>query len=207
LTVADAVTDEGAREAAVEVATRWHYARYAIPERVDPASLLHWLSDFLAWMARLYLESPALWLLLVVGLLALSLALLGHVIWTVRLAMRANEAAQPPPRSKETARLDETAEAFARAGHFLDAAHAMHLACVERLVAGGVVELRRHDPNPTLRARLARAALSDADRDEFLRLLAWLERRWFRDRVPEPRDAELFAAWRALHARLPAVSA
>jgi len=78
----------------------------------------------------------------------------------------------------------------------------MHLACVERLVQRGVVELRRHDPNRTLRVKLASASLGGAPRAEFLRLLDWLEERWFRDPTPDPRDAELLGAWRELHARL-----
>ena len=39
-------------------------------------------------------------------------------------------------------------------------------------------------------------------RGEFLQLLDWLEGRWFRDRATDARDAELFSAWRTLHARL-----
>jgi hypothetical protein len=93
-------------------------------------------------------------------------------------------------------------EALAREGRFLEAAHAMHLACLAVLLGAGALELRRHDPNRTLRRRIARAAIPEGARRDFLALLGRLERRWFRDRSPADDDRELFDAWRSLHARL-----
>lgn len=202
MTLAESISDERAREAAIEVATRWHYARFAIPERFSSSDLLRWFGALLEWFANLYATSRPLWALLVFGLLATALALLGHVIWSIRRAMHASELTTAPAREPSKRRLDLEAEALAGDGRFLDAAHAMHLACVERLVLAHVVALHRHDPNPTLRARLAAARLAEAERREFLRLLDWLEQRWFRDPTPQPRDAELFAAWRALQSQL-----
>lgn len=198
----DAISDERAREVALEVASRAEYARFAVPDGSVLLRALSQLQGFLEWMAALYVHSRPLWFLIMFGLLAVALALLGHVVWTVRSAMRASPRGvdEPPPEPRSLAR---EAEALAGAGRYLDAAHALHLACIERLVKRGVLELRRHDPNATLRERLS-GRLADVERGEFLELLDWLERRWFRDRAPEARDAELFAAWRTLHARLAA---
>ncbi|MFI5321120.1 MAG: hypothetical protein ACHQ6V_16205 [Myxococcota bacterium] len=207
MTPAEAISDERARELAAEIATRSEYAQHAIPDPASFQAVLRWFRGILDWIDALYSASFELWLLLLIGLLLTALALLAHVVWTIRLAMRANEVAPGAARAPDRRRLDLEAESLAGDGRYLDAAHAMHLACIEQLVQGGVVELRRHDPNPTLRARLARARLTGEQRGEFLRLLDWLEQRWFRDPAPEPRDAELFAAWRALHARLGSVAA
>ena len=202
MSLAESVSDEAAREAAVEIATRWHFSRFAVPELVDSSELLDWLRKFLDWSSGLYFESPALWWLLMLGLLAVALALLAHVIWSVRLAMRASEVAVPHSRAAERPPLDVDADGLAQLGRFLEAAHTMHLACIARLVESGAVRLQRYDPNPALRAQLARAPLEARDRAEFLRLLDLLEQRWFRDRAPDARDAELFGAWRALYGRL-----
>jgi hypothetical protein len=82
----------------------------------------------------------------------------------------------------------------------------MHLACIERLLRTRAFELRRHDPNRTLRRRVAAAALVPELKGDFTRLLDQLEARWFRDPAPQPRDRDLFEAWRSLHARLPAAA-
>ncbi len=201
MNAAEAISDERARELAVEIVSRAEYARFAAPD-FSVFNVPEWIAGLLGWVARLYETSRPLWFLLVFGLLALALALLGHVVWTIRAAIRASEAAAKPAPVPERRRLDLEAEALAAEGKLLEAAHAMHLACVERLVQRGFVELRRHDPNRTLRVKLASAALGGATRGEFLRLLDWLEERWFRDPTPDPRDAELLGAWRELHARL-----
>lgn len=198
----EAISDERARAVAVEVAARPEYARFAIPDAVPVDAFSRWLTGLLRWFDALFVESPVLWGALVFGLLALALALLAHVIWSIRLAMRTSALPPAPARGPGARRLDLEAQDLADARRFLEAAHAMHLACIERLVQGRGLELHRHDPNATLRQRLAAARLDAAERGEFVRLLDWLEQRWFRDPTPAPRDAELFEGWRALHARL-----
>jgi hypothetical protein len=186
------------------VASRAEYARFAGPDQAVMMRIVTLLRDLLDWMAALHDRSLGLWLLFMVGLLALSAVLLTHVVWTVRSALSASARGAEPPATGERKSLAREAEALAAAGRHLDAAHALHLACIERLVERGVLELRRHDPNATLRERLSGASVADGERGEFLRLLGWLEARWFRDRAPDARDAELFSAWRLLHARLTA---
>jgi len=78
----------------------------------------------------------------------------------------------------------------------------MHLACIDRLLREGVLQLHRHDPNRTLRRRLRATSLSEDLKSVFLLLLERLERRWFRDRTAEGSDRELYEGWRNLHDRL-----
>ncbi len=197
------VSDPQIQALAREILAREEYARFRVLEQ-------EWLADWLAWLARgleglvrLRTESPWLWALLLLGLLAIAALLLAHVVYSLRAALR---APGPPRRPRSTGEpgLDREAEDLATAGRFLDAAHAMHLACLRRLLDRGALELRRHDPNPVLRARIVRSALAERERGEFLALLDGLETRWFRDRAPAADDQALFEAWRGLHQRLAA---
>ncbi len=200
----DAISDERAREVALDVASRARYARYAVTDDSVMMRILAQLGDLLDWMDALRDRSPGLWLLFMLGLLALCAVLLAHVVWTIRSALNASAPVADAAPAGERKSLAREAEALAASGRHLDAAHALHLACIERLVERGVLELRRHDPNATLRERLSAGRLAPGERGEFLQLLDWLEARWFRDRAPDARDVELFSAWRTLHARLTA---
>lgn len=202
MTASEALSDERVRELAHTILTRREYARF---RPLDPellGSLTRWLADAVRWLADLYDVSPLLWYALFVSLLLASAALLGHVVWTVRVALRASPPAPPRAPREEGPRFEREAERLAAAGRLLEAAHAMHLACIERLLRAGALELRRHEANRTLRRRIASAGLAPAQRGEFLRLLDALEARWFRDPAPRGGDAELFERWRALHGRL-----
>jgi hypothetical protein len=197
------VSDPHVQALAREILAREEYARFRVLEN-------EWLADWLAWLARaleglvrLRAESPWLWALLLLGLLAIAALLLAHVLYSLRAALRA-AGPSPRPRSAREPKLDREAEDLAAAGRFLDAAHAMHLACLRRLLDRGAFELRRHDPNPVLRARIVRSTLAERERGEFLALLDGLETRWFRDRAPAADDQALFEAWRGLHQRLAA---
>jgi hypothetical protein len=204
----DVLSDDRVRELARDILGRPEFARFRPSLPGDGwKALLEWLAKALAWLGQLHETSPTLWMMLFVGLLLVALLLLAHVVWSLRAALVANAADAPPRAAREGPRLDREAEQLAAAGRLLDAAHVMHLACIGRLLSSGTLVLRRHDPNRTLRARIAGARLGERDRREFLALLDRLETRWFRDRAPDRGDRELFDAWRALHARLIAESA
>lgn len=202
MTGAEALGDERIRELAQSILARREYARFRPLESELLRSFAEWLADALRWLSNLYEVSPLLWYALFFGLLIATGALLAHIVWTVRVAIRTGNAPSPGRAPEEGPRFDRDAERLAAAGRWLEAAHAMHLACIERLLRVGALELRRHEANPTLRQRLASAALGSGQRQEFLRLLDALEARWFRDPTPDAQDGALFEGWRALHRRL-----
>jgi hypothetical protein len=196
-----AIADDRVAALAREILARHEYARF---RPVDAAWIRDWLSWLQSLLDRLHLlsdTSPVLYVLLLLGLVSIAALLLAHVTLSVSAALR---AVAPPPRarSSEPPAFEQDAARLAAAGQLLDAAHVMQLACLRRLLDRGTVELRRHDPNPVLRERVARADLPERERREFLALLDRLETRWFRDRAPSPGDRALFESWRALHERL-----
>jgi hypothetical protein len=196
------VSDDRARALAHEILARGPYARFRTVDAPWFQDLLHALDRLLAWTRHLAVVAPALYWLVVGSLLLIALALLAHVVWAVRSALSTGVPRRESRPVAEGPRLDAEASRLAEAGRFLDAAHALHLACLETLLRAHTIELRRHDPNRVLRRRLAAAALPEEARREFLGLLDRLEVRWFRDRVPAVTDRDLYQDWRRLHDRL-----
>jgi len=198
------IADDRVAALAREILARSEYARF---RPVDVAQY----RDFLAWLARLFdglrvlsVSAPVLYVAILLALVAVAALLLAHVAISLRAALRASD---PPPRAAAAARpaLDRDAARLAGSGRLLEAAHVMQLACLRELLDRGAIELRRHDPNPVLRARVARSGLPDRERGEFVALLDRLETRWFRDRAQRESDRALFDAWRSLHERLVAL--
>lgn len=180
-------------------------------------ALREWLPDwvvvlieaFLALFDRLGLapDDPADLTLLEWVIGALLLALVVFVIfgligslWRRRNTLAGeNDAAGPGSGAPLPL---EAARTLASDGHFLAAAHHVQLAALQLLLEGRFVELSRSEPNATLRARLARSGLPEAERGDFLALLDRLEGHWFRDRTE---DRELYRDWCQLHTRLDAL--
>ena len=88
---------------------------------------------------------------------------------------------------------------LAAQGRFLEAAHRLQLATIELLVSQRRLALSRFEANRVLRRRVREATLPMAERRTLVDLVDRLERGWFRDRAG---DADLYGAWRTLHARL-----
>lgn len=194
-------SDAQLRERASEILARSEYAQYRVDEgawmdfyrRLDGLYLELWER-----LQALHIESPALYWAILAGLFGIAVLLLVHMIWTIRIALRTS----PPPDAPEPVRGSDwgvKAEELAAAGHFLDAARCYQLASLELLIARGRLELRRSDPNPTLRERVAESALPQRAQAEFRVALDALEAQWFRDREDDP---DLFRAWRSLHGSL-----
>jgi hypothetical protein len=196
------VSDDRARALAREILARAPYARFRSLDAPWFQDLLHALDRLLAWTRHLAVAAPAVYWLLVGSLLLVALALLAHVVWAVRAALAAGAPRRESRPGAEGPSLDAEASHLAATGRFLDAAHALHLACLETLLRAHTIELRRHDPNRVLRRRLAAAALPEEARREFLELLDRLEVRWFRDRAANPTDRDLYRDWRRLHDHL-----
>lgn len=195
-------SDEQVRELAAQILARPQYAHWRAEGRLGAIQhLLDRVAQFLEWLRNLADTRPLLYLLLMVLLFAMAAALVAHIFYTMRLAMR--RGAPAATASATAPGLLDQALALAGAGLFLEAAHQMQLAVIELLLQRGTLELARSDPNRTLRARLRAADLPARERAELTRLLDQLERQWFRDRTA---DQSSFEAWRLLHARLSAAS-
>jgi len=188
--VAVSATDEEIRALARRILDGPEYAEWR-PSR--------WFADVMQWLAALADRSPALYWTLVAGLLLVTIALFVHVLWTVRVALRAAGTRPPESSAVSPRRFSQEAEALAAAGHFLEAARRLQLAVLDLLLRVRVLELGRSDANCELRARLRRAPLPDTERTELLALIDRFERAWFRDRDEDP---ALYTAWRTLHDRL-----
>jgi len=143
--------------------------------------------------------TPLRWLL-GVALLAVVVAAAVVLARSLRDAVARTVGPEQPAGSegRERSLLGE-AERLARSERFLEAAHCAQLAALELLLKRRWIELARSEPNRTLRQRLAKTSLPEAERSEFASLLDRLESHWFRDRAE---DRDLYLAWRGLHARL-----
>ncbi|MBX3025944.1 hypothetical protein KF840_13640 [bacterium] len=193
-----AIGDEQVRALAREILSREPYATWHGSD--DPLWWLHHVSDWLErwndWVGALPAASQVL---IIAGLLAVSALLLTHVVWSVAAALRAPRSDAAPPATDAAPSFAAEAEALAAQGRFLDAAHRLQLATIALLVSQRRLALSRFEANRVLRRRVREAALPSAERRTLLDLLDRLERGWFRDRAG---DADLYGAWRALHARL-----
>jgi hypothetical protein len=198
--LATAASDEEIRRLAREILSEPAFARWR-PAASDSLSRwitewLQWLASFLTGQADVSLAAYALFWTIVALLLYLVVT---QVVRTVR-AMRA-------PRASSAAALPDArpvdfvaqAEAFEREGRYLEAAHCLHLGCIESLVQSGVLRLSRSEPNRTLRTRLRASSLSAADSEELCSLLDRMESSWFRTRDA---DSPLYEAWRSAHRRI-----
>ena len=195
-------SDPELRERAAEILARGEYQQYRNDERawIDfYGQLYDWYSAVWDRLQALQSESPLLYWTILAGLFGLAVLLLVHVVWTVRIALRAGAPESDPVDTPRERDLRGEAERLAAAGHFLEAARRYQLACLELLIARGDLELRRSDPNSTLRQRLTASALPASMHPEFRACLDSLEAHWFRDREDDP---ELYRSWRSLHGAL-----
>ncbi|GEM_PF-3252550 len=195
----DLPSDDALRSLASQILARPEYAKF---RPFDEVWWLHLKSAVLrlqSWVANL---DPWLYATILGGLVFLLALLIFHIVWSLRAALGA--ASNVPHRAANThaTALDVQARRLAEEGYFLDAAHQMHLACIDRLLREGVFELHRHDPNRTLRRRLKATSMREDLKTAFISLLERLERRWFRDHTEDPSDRELYDEWRDLHERI-----
>lgn len=217
---------EQARALAQEILARQEYAvhrrpRTQLQELVD--DLADWFRQVADWTPQwvvdlwdgfwqavgdlfdVALGDDAMVVLLRLALAAAVLGafgLLAHRVLRDLRERRLEREGGSPPADFDAPSFIADAEAAARKGRFLDAAHSTQLATLQLLLSKQWLELERSDPNRTLRRRVAEASLPDAVRDRLLTLVDRLEGRWFRDRVE---DRELYTDWRSLHARVAAL--
>jgi hypothetical protein len=195
----DFPSDDALRSLASQILARPEYAKF---RPFDEAWWLHLESALLrlqSWVAGL---DSWLYAIILGGLVLLLALLIFHIVWSLRAAFGTASTAHHRAANTQATALDVQARRLAEEGYFLDAAHQMHLACIDRLLREGVLELYRHDPNRTLRKRLRATSMSEDLKTAFISLLERLERRWFRDHAEDPSDRELYDEWRNLHERI-----
>jgi hypothetical protein len=195
--------DREVRALAQEILERPEFAYWRSLEVDFLLAIERWIESYLGWVQHLRIESPPLYWLFISALLLTTLALLAHVVLSLRAAL-----ALPVPDSPElelAAPPDWAAEAerLAAQGRFLEGAHQLVLGSIQLLVGSGRIDLTRAEANPVLRERVRGSNLPPHQRSRFLGLLDAFEERWFRDRIE---DDQLFRDWSDLHAELRASS-
>ena len=199
MTSIDLPSDDVLRSLASQILARPEYAKF---RPFDAAWWVELKSALLALQSWVEGLDPWLYATLLGGLVLLLALLVFHIVWSLRAALGTEARSNPGAANAHATALDGQARRLAEQGYFLDAAHQMHLACIDQLLRTGILELHRHDPNRTLRKRLRATSMSDDSKAVFLSLLERLERRWFRDHTADASDRELYDEWRNLHDRI-----
>lgn len=114
------------------------------------ARVFHWIGEHLRWMRTLEDTNPVLWWTIVIALVAVLLALVGHVIWTALRVARmdddldsasAGKGKRPKPRT--AADWEAEAARLAAEGRLREAAAALYQSLLLRLDGLGVVRFDR----------------------------------------------------------------
>jgi len=192
--------DEAVRRLAAEILARPEFdrPRQALEGWQALLQWFEWLRERLDW-SGLAQTNPPLFYAILFGLLAVTAALIAHLVWSVRAALTHAVPRRDAPSPPTEPGFAEDADRLARDGRYLEAAHRLQLGVLELLLRGRRLELSRSEPNRVLRRRLAEARLPADERSELVQLLDRFETRWFRDRAEDP---ALYEAWRRLYQRL-----
>lgn len=192
--------DDEVRRLAAEIVARDEYGG---PQKVMRGleAVLEALQSLLRnlGLGELADSNPLLYWAIQIGLIALAVLLIAHIVWSLRRALAPTVAPTRNPPSSLDADFATEADELARQGRFLEAARRLQLGVLDSLLRGRRLELSRSDANRVLRRRLRDARIGEDERRELLRLLDRFETRWFRDRAEDP---DLYRGWRALYARL-----
>jgi len=203
----ESLTDAHVRELAKEIVHRPEFARWreidygAIPILGALRELLEQLGDM---MQSLLIRSPLLFWALFYGLALVALLLIAHLVWTIRVALRASHDEAGAVEAARGTDFIALADELAAASRFLDAAHCLQLACIEQLLRRRLISLSRSEPNRTLRHRLSRSPVPASEQSRLIGLLDQTETAWFRDRSQDP---VLYDGWKQMLARLSSLQA
>jgi hypothetical protein len=196
------LSDEQIRTLAAEILRRDEYFRPGMAEEAWRA-VLERILGFLDFLEALRITSPLIYWMVLAGLLLVSVALLFHVVWTVRIALRMPSAQAREARGPSGPGFLEQAERLAQEGRFLEAARRVELAALELLLRRRVIELSQSDPGRALREQVRRSELPEPERGSLLALQKRLEAGLFRENKA---DRSLYEAWLDLHQRLEVVA-
>jgi hypothetical protein len=201
-----ALSDARVRELAHAILERPQYKNFR-PESYDLFALVaeKWRA-LMDWLFGLREADAQLYWLLLCGLGAICLALVLHIVWTVRSALRS----VPPPAASDV-RVREhdfarEARMFADRGQHLEAAHRLLLASLRGLAQRRLIPLRPEDGNHAVCRQLSASGLPAALRGRLTELILETERAWYgAGEGPMHTPASLYQRWDAAYAQLSAL--
>ena len=201
------MSDAAVRDLAGKILARPEYAGANGIHSKAESWLVRFLDRILHEFSRLEVlraSSPLLYWLIVLAIAGTCVGLIGHVTWTIWIAMTAPEPASSNGASGASLPdLAREAEALAAGGRYLDAAHRLMLASFRTLAERSVIELRPDRSNRWIRAALRGSTLAENLAAELDALVERTERRWFGDRARDrANDPEIYARWRSAYEQL-----
>lgn len=191
-------SDAGIRHLAHQILARPEYGNATSNTYV--ADLIHRILAWIDNLGVLRFKDPFLYWTIMIALVLVFVALVAHLVWTLRAALRAPE---PPDRPVVGGRtmpdLAREADALAADGRYLEAAHRLMLASFRTLAENSVIELSPERSNRWIRAALRESSLAQPLAVELDALVERTERKWFGERANDPR---IYAEWRSAFERL-----
>lgn len=199
------LADARVRELARAILERPEYKNFRLETHDVVAFALEKLRALMAWLQQLHAGDPRVYWAVLVGLGAVCLALVLHIAWTLRAALRS----APPPVAPE-ARAQELdfareARALAARGQHLEAAHRLLLASLRGLAQRRLIPLRPEDGNHAVCRLLATSRVPAELRGEMIALIVETERAWYGAGEGARRTpASLYQRWDSAYAQLAA---
>jgi hypothetical protein len=202
------LADARVRELAHAILERPEYKNFRL-ESYDWLAIIaaKWRA-LMEWLGHLHETDTRTYWLLLCGLGVVCIALVLHIVWTLRAALRS----VPPPLAADRRAQEQDfagdARALAERGQHLEAAHRLLLASLRGLARRRVIPLRPEDGNHAVCQQLVRSGLPAALREQLVALILETERAWF-GAAPgtEPAPVALYQRWDAAYAQLSALDA
>ncbi|MHB8384728.1 MAG: hypothetical protein ACYDC3_20615, partial [Candidatus Binataceae bacterium] len=173
------------RDPAVLKLTHQILARPEFAAAANANRTTDWGSTIAQWIARLESlreTNPILYWTIFGGVIAVAIALFGHMIWTIWIATHTSAPSENRAAREATPDLAAEAASLAADGYYLEAAHRLMLASFRTLGERAVIQLRPDRSNSWIRAELRKSALGAELAADLDRLVERTERRWFSDR-------------------------
>jgi hypothetical protein len=195
------LSDSAVRKLTAEVLARPEFSS-ASPKLPFWVEWLRKLSQWFKQFQLLHESAPALYWLIVGGAVLVSVGLIAHIIWTLRVAMTAPEASR---RNFATVRsvpdLALEARALAATGEYLEAGHRLMIASFHALADRSIIELRPDRSNQWIRHAVRKSPLQSNLVNDLDTLVIHTEYQWFGGRE---NDQATYLQWLSFFERLSA---
>lgn len=192
-------SDSAVRELAGKILARPEYAEV---HNTVPSWVLSWFRWFFVWISKfklMHTNAPGLYWLIVAAMFAVFALLVAHIVWTVSIAMRASQLAEPSAANPEKRDPEADAAQLAASGSYLEAAHHLMIATFRTLAERSVIELRPDRSNRWIRLAVRRSKLNDSLALRIDDLIGRTERHWFGDRENSP---AIYSQWQSTYQEL-----